>query len=102
MSWPLADGWVCETCDTYSGLTWGLAHGVCRCNRCHTQYTMRRPVSEGSERVETPINMLMEDYKGPAKARYKLCLTPISRWSDDDWDEAFELWHGRPGMRKRE
>ena len=53
MNWPLDESWACETCGERI-LIWGMVHGVCRCDECHTVYRMR----DGTERVTTPINCI--------------------------------------------
>lgn len=83
MDWPVQKSWVCETCMRYSGLTWGLSHAVCRCNTCHTQYTMR---DKDDNVVDMPISLLKDEYKKPAIEGYKKYQKPISEFSDKDWD----------------
>ena len=83
MNWPIALGWACETCGNTAGLTWGFVHGTCRCDRCHTQYTMR-PVGEV---VTVPVCRLKEEYKGPAKAAWEKYQIPIDMLTDAQWEE---------------
>lgn len=97
MNWPVEVDWKCETCNhehpsepalvLFPALTWGLVHGVCRCNICHTQYTMR---ADG-ERVTRPVCMLKEDHKAPAKAGWKQWGRPLGEWTGGKWDKAFQL-----------
>jgi len=84
MTWPLEKDWKCETCEEYVELIWGLVHGVCRCNRCHTQYTM---YDSNKEIVKIPICLLKEEYKKSACKGWKLYHRPLSEWNDDDWDK---------------
>lgn len=102
MSWPLVASWVCETCGLGPGmedkaedhhavvqmiwgsLTWGLANGVCRCNRCHTQYTMR----VDGERVTVPVSMLKPGYQEAAKWAWNKWGQPLDELSDYKWDKA--------------
>lgn len=86
MNWPVAQGWVCETCEKDYGMTWGLANGRCRCDRCHTQYIMR----DGDKVVDTPISLLKDEYKEPARKGWKMYARPLDEWTDDEWDEAFK------------
>ena len=86
MNWPLSPGWVCETCGTLRGLTWGITHGVCRCNDCHTHYSMRDEGADGNPIVDTPISLLKDDYKPLVKSGWEQSKTPISTWDDNTWD----------------
>ena len=87
MDWPLKEGWVCETCGKYAGLTWGLVNGRCRCDICHTEYMMR----DGKKIVDIPISMLKPEYKDPARIGWERFKEPITDWNDDMWDEVIEL-----------
>lgn len=84
MNWPLEEGWKCETCG-HTDFTWGLIHGVCRCDQCHTQYYMRID----SKDIALPICLLKEKYKEPAKKGWILYHKPISEWTDEEWDKVF-------------
>lgn len=83
MNWPLDKDWVCETCNEYGGLTWGFVHATCRCNNCHTQYSMR---DENGDIIDFPISLLKDEYKTPAKEGYKKYQRPISEFTKDEWD----------------
>ena len=103
MNWPMDASWVCETCGMgpgmddraedertivamlFGSLTWGLVHGVCRCNRCHTQYRMR---DDDGEVVTTPICNLKSEYQEPAKWAWKEWGEPVDEISDYKWDKA--------------
>ena len=85
MDWPLDPNWACEICGHHV-LIWGFVHGVCRCETCHTQYAMR----VDGERVETPSCRLKLEYRQPAVWGWARWQKPISEWTDDMWDEAFE------------
>ncbi len=105
MSWPIEADWVCETCGLGPGmedkgedehavvsmiwgsLTWGLVHGVCRCNRCHTQYNMR----PDGEIVTRPVLMLKPEYVDAAKWAWKEWGQPLSELSDSKWDKAIAM-----------
>lgn len=84
MDWPLKEGWRCETCGKFGGLEWGLVHGECRCNICHTVYQMRPE----EERLETPLCCLKEEYKQAAIKGFVMFSKPIDQWTDSMWDEA--------------
>ena len=84
MDWPLKQGWECETCGKFSGLEWGLSHGVCRCNTCHTVYHMR----PDDAILDTPFCRLKEEYKAPAIKGFELFGKPIDQWTDGMWEEA--------------
>ena len=97
MDWPIDANWECETCNCtcigidnigliFSVLTWGLVHGECRCNRCHTQYTMRYD----GEVQTTPKCLLKPEYKDAARALWGKYQIPIDEFTDSDWDEALE------------
>ena len=91
MSWPIDTDWKCETCGQefsilFGGLTWGLANGVCRCDKCHTQYKMR----DSDIIVTTPACLLKDEYKDPAKALWGKYQIPISEFTDSDWDGAIK------------
>ena len=88
MNWPIDPQWQCETCgDTSHRLTWGFVHGRCRCDRCHTQYSM----GNGRDPRTVPLCMLKEEYKIPAHLGWTEYHKPISQWTDDMWDRAFEM-----------
>ena len=85
MNWPVKNGWKCETCGDYEGMTWGFVHGTCRCNQCHAQYTMR---DKKGNAVDIPLSLLKDDYKEPAKTGWELFKTPMSEWEDSEWEQA--------------
>lgn len=87
MWWPITEGWKCEICGKNDGLTWGLVHGVCRCNNCHTQYNMRDFDREDNPVMETPICRLKSEYKEPLKLAYQKYQVPITKMSDEIIDE---------------
>lgn len=86
MNWPIRADWKCETCGTNSGLTWGLVHGVCRCNTCHTEYCMR----VDGEILEVPACDLKPEYAAPAKLGWEKYRVPISEFTDEMWDEVMK------------
>ena len=89
MNWPIDEGWECETCGSLGYLTWGMPHAVCRCNNCHTQYSMRDFSQEDDPVVTIPISRLLDEYKLPAKYGWEIHkMQLISEWDDDMWDEA--------------
>lgn len=87
MNWPLNPDWTCQTCGEHAGLIWGMVHAVCRCNACHTQYYMR---DENHQMTDTPICMLKDEYKEPAKQLWEKLHSPMSEWTDDDWDSVMQ------------
>lgn len=97
MNWPIVRAWKCETCGHSSpegmilvlwpALVWGLQHGMCRCEICYTEYTMKK----NGERITTPDCLLKPEYKEVAKAGWEKFGKPISEWTDAMWDEAFVL-----------
>lgn len=95
MNWPIDADWKCETCGyettnidgigpIFGTLTWGLANGVCRCNRCYTQYTMRYD----NDVHTTPRCLLKPRYKDAAKALWGKYQIPIDEFTASDWDGA--------------
>jgi hypothetical protein len=91
MNWPLDRDWKCPTCGERV-LIWGFIHAQCRCDVCHTEFHMRD--LETNDVVNIPILMLKKEYQEPAKLGYEHLKKPISEFSDDDWDYAFELVKG--------
>lgn len=83
MNWPLDVNWKCEICGSVA-LIWGLMHGVCRCEICHTQYRMN---DDQGEVVIVPICMLKTEYYTAAKKLYQKYKTPMTQWTDAQWDE---------------
>jgi len=100
MNWPLDPGWACEICGTKPGegvlryispgLTWGLQHGVCRCDVCHTEYTLRDWQTEGHPRVTTPICCLKPEYKIAFIELWAKYHCPVDEVTDQDWKAALE------------
>jgi hypothetical protein len=86
MNWPISREWRCETCGEYACLVWGMIHGVCRCDNCHTQYHMR----PDGEIVTVPFCLLKPEYKAPARAGWPEYKRAITQWDDSMWDWAFE------------
>ena len=85
MNWPVVKGWTCNTCGSNAGyLVWGIVHGVCRCDTCHTQYKMRN--LETGDITDTPIILLKPEYVIPAKAAWETYRKPISELTDTEWD----------------
>ena len=89
MDWPVVEGWACSTCggDRWE-LIWGLVHGVCRCDMCHTQYKMR-DLNTG-EITDTPILLLKPEYIVPARIAFEVYRKPISELTDQEWERCFE------------
>lgn len=90
MGWTLSPDWLCETCGENKGLIWGMAHAQCRCNQCHTQYTMRDYSLPDNPVVKIPICTLKPEYKEPAKKGWLEHQIPISQWDDDTWSNLME------------
>ena len=86
VNWPLDPNWSCKTCGGRT-LIWGIQHGVCRCDDCHTQYTMQ----ENDKRITQPKCLLKPEYQEPAQAGWKYYHKPISQWHDEMWDFAFSM-----------
>ena len=86
MDWPLDANWKCEICGSVN-LLWGLAYGICRCEICHTQYRMR---DEQDKVVKVPICQLKDKYYQPAKRLYQVLKTPMTQWTDEQWDKAMK------------
>jgi hypothetical protein len=97
MNWPLDPDAACVVCDTIfatqspipglllgSGLTWGLVHGECRCNTCHTTYTMR----DENGPVTTPISEIKEEWLPPARTAWAEHHVPLDELTLDQWEAA--------------
>jgi hypothetical protein len=86
MNWPLTPGWKCEICGYDppwgTGLTWGLVNGVCRCDQCHVEYTMKR---EG-EVLTTPFCLLKPEYRAAFERIWAEHQTPVDEVTDAMWD----------------
>lgn len=89
MDWPIDERWVCETCNEYHGLTWGMVHAECRCNQCHTQYMMRDS-DQARTVLTTPKCLLLPEYKNAARMGWQRYRTPMTEWTDAMWDQAFK------------
>lgn len=99
MNWPLKKDWECVVCgfgpkiamreelSMSLGLTWGLVHAECRCDRCHTVYYMRDNSREGRPIVDVPISMLKPEYLEAAKRAWKAWAKPLDELTDDEWLE---------------
>jgi len=86
MDWFVDKEWICETCGQNVGLEWGLVHGQCRCNDCHTQYQMR--ANDKDRTILTiPKCLLKEEYKIPAKQAWEKYHIPINELTGEQWDE---------------
>ena len=77
MDWPLDKDWICETCGGRHGLEWGMVHAQCRCNQCHTQYSMRAN-DEDRTILTTPRCLLKDEYKEPLKQAWQELHIPIN------------------------
>jgi hypothetical protein len=89
MDWELDNNWLCPTCGKNEGLEWGLIHAQCRCNVCHTEFTMRTN-DEQNTIVIIPICMLKEEYKEPIKQIYAKYHVTIDEMTDEMFDEFME------------
>jgi len=89
MNWPLADGWKCRVCgEEEPSMTWGLVNGQCRCDVCHAEYWMR---TDG-EILTVPEISWKEDFVPFVYAYYQAMNTPISEWSDSEWERLETYW----------
>ena len=97
MNWPIEPDASCETCgNQFAGiaggymigvaLTWGFVNGECRCDVCHTVYTMR----DGETILTQPLSRIKDDYKAAAKAGWQLFEGPIDEWTEAQWDHALD------------
>ena len=83
MDWKLDKGWHCHTCGQNQGLEWGLVHGQCRCNVCHTQYQMRAD-NEARTVLTVPRLMIREEYKQLIKQAWEKYQTPLEEMTIED------------------
>lgn len=88
MDWEIKQNWICETCGVNAGLTWGLVHAECRCNKCHTPYGMRD--KEGNI-VTEPMSKLKDEYKKAARLGYEKFHKPIEEFTNDEWNMFINL-----------
>jgi predicted ATP-dependent serine protease len=90
MSWPLKEGWICETCGNRD-LEWGLINGQCRCTYCHTEYMMR----EDTTILDIPKSLLKEEYKIPLKKIWEKYQVEVDRVTDEQYDEFMPVIGGQ-------
>lgn len=90
MDWPIDGNWKCETCNEWSGLTWGIVHAECRCDKCHSIYTMRDNSKEERPLVTTPISRLKKEYQNAAPYAWEHYQIPLDDMTDTHWNYAFE------------
>jgi len=83
MNWPLHKDWECPFCGGYL-LIWGFTHGVCRCNLCHAQFTMR----QHGKRVTTPVCLVKPEYATAFTKLWAEQNRPIDDYSDKEWGAA--------------
>ncbi len=86
MDWPLDKDWICETCGDNYGLEWGMVHAQCRCNHCHTEYSMR-DTNEERTILTAPRCMLKDEYKEPIKLAYAQLAKPINEITMEELQE---------------
>ena len=67
----------------------------CRCDNCHTQYTMRAD-DEQETILSTPRCMLKDEYREPIKKAWEKYQISISEMTDDMIDE-FMIVEGKNG-----
>ena len=99
MNWPIEADWKCEVCGNKPlmipcgpeghavishGLTWGLAHGSCRCNECHAQYRM---CDVAYNRLTTPALAYDAYWAAVARAGWNEFHAPL-----DEWTKAIHDW----------
>jgi len=93
MNWPIDQDWKCEICGG-TNLIWGMINGVCRCDKCYTEYGMR---DDENKIVTRPIWFIKPEYAKPAKWGWETYKKPISEFSDDEWDVAIETTRTQGG-----
>ena len=86
MDWPLDKDWKCPTCNENAGLEWGLVHAQCRCNNCHTEFTMRQD-DEQRTIVKTPICTLKDEYKEPIRQVWQKYHIPLEEVTEEQLNE---------------
>lgn len=86
MDWPLDKKWVCPTCGHNVGLEWGMVHAQCRCNNCHTQFTMRAG-DEARTILTTPKCTLKPEYVEPVKKIYAEHGVTLDDMTDEIFDK---------------
>jgi len=90
MNWPLKEGWVCEVCGEFHGLTCMSTHAYCYCNHCHVQYWMRDYENLQSV-VDTPLLDVETGWINAVKEGWKAWHRAIDDWTEADWDKAKRL-----------
>lgn len=101
MNWPIDSDWKCEICGMvppgslveflmmqHGGLVWGLRNGDCRCDVCHTQYTMRDWGTEKFAPVTRPICLLKPEYKVAFVKLWAGHHRPVDKITDEEWKAA--------------
>ena len=86
MDWPLKKGWRCEICG-HTILIWGISTGCCRCDICHTEYTM---YGANEQETDTPICRIRPDYYDAWKALWQELKKPIELTTDVEWNNALK------------
>ena len=84
MNWPLDKGWTCPICG-HDWLIWGFQTGLCRCEKCHVEYSM---IDKGRKTVRIPICLYDERTILWCAAYWRAIQTPLDEWTDQDWAEA--------------
>ncbi len=72
----------------HGGLIWGLRNGDCRCDVCHTQYTMRDWGTEKFTPVTRPICLLKSEYKAAFIKLWAEHHRPVDQITDEEWEAA--------------
>lgn len=88
MNWAVDRDWMCEICGDPEkrdklwtpGMTWGMIHAECRCNRCHAVYRMR---DKDGVMITRPKLMIKEAYVDPFKKMWTERHLPFDEVADD-------------------
>ena len=86
MNWPLNADWQCPVCAARA-LVWGIVHGICRCEVCHLQFTMRERVPAAPEEEGPSVSPVISE-----STRMEIVDTPIPLCKPEDVMTLKMIW----------
>ena len=107
MWWPINADWTCPVCDnqpikgstgqTLEGLTWGVEHGVCRCDKCHAVFLVR----QGETTLDEPLSIYRPEFVKVLRDFWQNCKVRIDEMNDQEFAQALEA-AGHPAQANSE